>query len=261
MPRKMIKKGTFKKIYELVLPKIKRKTTSNAKIARRCSRSPFPTLEDGNVTIEVWGTMGSEKLIEWLYRENHTERIQLTLTPICNYQIKQKWPEPPFVNVNLFNSKATEKNNWIGYIGYQYPEDINLEEMVREQGNLNVWASLHHRDGRPFVKLHLNSKYQPSEKDLIRTYISHDKKQLAFLEKLSVNTGKDYIQTDVEIDAEQKHYIFSYNGTTVGSATLQKIDKNLAGQGIGKAFLRIAQFRFNENSDNKHYSTLVILAK
>lgn len=279
MPKKLIKKSTINKLSNFFFPKPKKQVSSNAesnfvnsffgktsdtaqyKIATQRGESPFITLEDGNINVEVWSTTNSRRLMGELYKKYHTEKITLTLTPACKYQMEQKWPEPPFVNVNLFNSQETEQDNWIGYIEFQEPDNIDFEGIIKKHGNVNVWASIHRKDGRYIALLHLSDKYKPAKEKVVETYSSHDESQIKILTDLSVETGKNYIEVDIEQSKDQKHYNFIYNGHIIGSATTQKIDKCLAGQKIDKAYLRIAKFRFQDEWDNKHYSPLVIQTK
>lgn len=278
MAKRLIKKSTINKIVKLFFTKPKKSrrlpeaeagfldaifddTLENVNIGDQFGESQYPTLDAGNTTIEVCGTMRSQTLMEKIYQKYHTKRIRLTLTPICDYQIQKKWPEPPFVNVNLFGSQSTELTNWIGYVEIKDPYDIDLESIVSEVGNVNVYASVHQRDDYCITKLHLSNKYKYNDGRFVETYISHDKQQIVDITNIACETGGNYIQVGIKKNPDQKHYDFLYNKKTIGGATVKKIDSCLKGKEIHKAFVKITKFRFDDELDNKHYSKLVIITK
>lgn len=51
-----------------------------------------------------------------LYQQYGEKHLQFSLTPICSYQEQMRWPEKPFLNVNVRGSLETTKDNWLGYI-------------------------------------------------------------------------------------------------------------------------------------------------
>lgn len=277
MRKKILKKSTLSKVAKLFAPKpsTTKEEMSKAernfvkamfedphdygKVGSQLGSSSYPTLENGIVDIDVLSTIDSRRLMGKIYQKHHTDKITLTLTPISDYQIKNQWPEPPFVNVNLFNSEKTSKDNWVGYIEMGGPDDVPLDEMVSKHGNVNVWASVHQKQGEYCTTLHLSNKYKYDEKKTVSSYISHNNIQIKYLTKLACDTGRDYIPVDILKDSDGKNYNFVYNKTVVGSASIKKIDGCLNGKELHRAFVRIAKFRFDD--DNKHYSSIILQIK
>lgn len=219
----------------------------------------FPTLEDGDIDPVVLGTGYSQPLLRSLYKKIKDSRTLLTLTPINQHQIKNKWPEPPFVNVNLYGSASTEKENWLGYIPID-PIGINFETILEEKGNVNVHASIHRDYGREYyIKLYISDKYNLDKSKYVDAYISHDKSQIKFLEELSCESGNDYVKVNMKKSSDKKHYSFTYRGTIIGTATCKKIDELIGDSVISDKLLAIKKFRFDDGSDNKHYSRLIMI--
>ncbi len=231
------------------------------KILNRFMKQPasdFPTLEPGDNDPLALGTEYNESLLKELYNQTKGARTLLTLTPICQYQIDKKWPEPPFVNVNLHGSVATEKNNWLGFIPNDDPLGINLEKIIQSQGNVNVHASIHKDRGQYWIQFYISDKYKVDPNTYIKTYISHDKNQAKLVKDISCETNKDYIRVDMKKTPDNKQYLFTYNGKIIGTASCKKIDDCIDGASISDTLLSIKKFRFDDDSDNKHYSTLII---
>ena len=275
MPKKLIKNSTINRIVKLLISKPKKRPTQEiaeqaflnsmatepfryTKIGDQLKENSYPTLDSGSVVLDVYGTINSRLLMGRIQKKYHNQKIKLTLTPICKYQIENKWPNPPFVNVNLLGSDSTTESNWIGYIDCNDPEGIDLEGIIDSRGNVNVWASLHRENGDYSTKLHLSSKYKYNSKKILKTYVSHTSEQIKILTTIACETGEDYIQVNMKELPDQKNYAFIYDGMEVGSATINKIDSCLNKQKIHKAFIRIVKFRFDDEDENKHYSPLII---
>lgn len=224
------------------------------------SKRSFFDLEDGEEDPVCLGTNYSQSILRQLYRQTKGEKIQLTLTPICSYQIQNKWPEPPFVNVNLPGSKATESYNWLGYIPLEDPTEIDFARLIEEHGNLNVRSSICKNGSEYYIKFFISKKYKPT--NVKKTYISHTEDQIDLIKKIACESGKDYIV--VSKKAKNKEYLFKYGNLILGTASCKKIDSVIGNKPVKSMSLSIKKFRFmedRENSeyeDNYHYSTLFI---
>lgn len=218
----------------------------------------FPTLEEGNIDPLVLGTNYSQPLLKSLYRQIRDSKTLLTLTPINQYQLKNKWPEPPFVNINLYGSTSTEKDNWLGYIPFDSSCEINFEKILKDQGNVNVHASIHKNHGECWIKLYINDKYKMTKNDYVQMYISHDSRQIKILEKTACELGNDYIKVDIKKEPNKNQYVFIYNKEIIGTASCKKVESQTDKILDKENYLSIKKFRFIDGTDNKHYSKLTI---
>ena len=217
------------------------------------------TLEPGTYDPKIFGADYSQSLLKALFQSSKGGDILLTLTPICDYQIKNKWPEPPFVNVNLFGSIATEKNNWLGYIPIDDPTEVDFAQIIQKYGNVNVHAKIQKSGHDFYISLQVSKKYRYDESKIIKTYVSYDSKQIAKMEKLSCESGRDYIKVTMQKTADNQYYAFVYKNKILGTASSKKIDNKISGIPKYRMYLSIKKFRFDDDSDNKHYSALLIL--
>lgn len=217
----------------------------------------FPTLDEGDIDPLVLGTQYSQSLLRTLYRRTGGKKTILTLTPICEYQIKKKWPTPPFVNINLPNSHVTERSNWLGFIPIDGPLDIDFEEIIKQKGNVNIYASIHRTKNEYWIQLFVNDKYKYSKDRLVKTFISHDKNQIKLLTDISYEIGRDHIK--VSLEKSLGKYICKYNGRAVGTASCSKIENCIGDNIINTSFLSIKKFRFDDEPKEKHYSPLTII--
>ena len=221
----------------------------------------FPTLDGGDVDPIVFGTEYSQPLLKSLYSKTRGQKTLLTLTPICPYQIEKKWPEPPFVNINTYGTVSTEKNNWLGYIPMVEPWDINFEKILGKLGNVNIQSTIKKRSGDYYIQLHLSQKYSTPKDNVIKTYISHDRKQIEMMVKISCDSGKDYIQVSLRKSSKSNNVEFVYNRKVIGTASVKKIAKCLNGKTKFDAFVRIVKFRFEDAGDDMHYSPLYLIIR
>ncbi len=68
----------------------------------------------GKLCLIGYGSKWAKTNLREVYKSTGGNSITLSITPPCEYQIKQGWPEPPFVNINTYRSTATTKSNWLG---------------------------------------------------------------------------------------------------------------------------------------------------
>lgn len=235
----------------MILSTVKKWCSDNLRLTSR----NYPTLDRGDVDPKIFGTDYSQSLLKQIYSQTKGKETLLTLTPICDYQIKNKWPEPPFVNVNLPGSRATEKANWLGYIPMDDPLGIDFEDILKKMGNVNVVSNIHKNGSEYWIEMHISGEYKRDEKKALRTYISHDEKEIGILEKIAHNSGDNYIKVDMKKSRDEK-YEFYYNRRKIGTASIKKIDNCIGENTIEKLFLKITHFRFTE--DNEHFSSLII---
>lgn len=79
---------------------------------------PLFEIDSGrNVCIAVNGFGSVQDKLEDLYWDSKGQGIKVQITPPCEFQKSQGWPEEPFVNVNYLGNRETTKANWLGYIG------------------------------------------------------------------------------------------------------------------------------------------------
>ena len=225
------------------------------------SRKANILLDYGDCDPVIFGTEYSQSLLKILYQQTDGKKTILTLTPICQYQIEREWPQPPFVNINLQGSSATERNNWLGYIPIDNPMDIDYEKLIKKYGNVDVNATIQKKGREYYIQLHISDEYKPDTNKIIKTYISHNQKQIQIMEKISCETGKDYVKVNIKKIQDNNQYVFTYGKIIVGTASIKKIDNCLKDNEISELFLHITKFRFDDDSDNKHYSPLFIFVK
>lgn len=217
-------------------------------------------LEEGKVDPLCLGTQYSQNLLMELYDDSHGKKILLSLTPICQYQILNKWPEPPFVNVNLHGSLATERNNWLGYISIEDPTDIDFNKLMDDYGQIDVVAKIRKTGREYYIQFFISEEYIPTK--IKKTYISHTKDQIEFLSKLAGECGKDYVP--ISVKKEAKKYTFLYDNAVIGTASCKKIDSIIGANALDKVSLFIKKFRFvgdkdvGEYENNYNYSTIYI---
>lgn len=69
------------------------------------------------------------------------EKIRFSITPKDDYQIKMGWPEGNFINVNIYPSTKTTKDNWLGYVPYDgKPAATKLAELVDSGKPVTCWG-------------------------------------------------------------------------------------------------------------------------
>lgn len=96
------------------------------------------TVEYGrNLIIPVYGEVyaqdSKQTALKRLYKQYGKKHLQFSLTPPSNYQIERKWPEQPFLNVNVRGSIQTTKENWLGYIHPFEPEEKDEKRLERKK--------------------------------------------------------------------------------------------------------------------------------
>lgn len=94
-------------------------------------------IPDGNQEIEVLGEQYRVEILQKIFKSTNGSKILFSLTPQSEYQKKEQWPRMPFVNVNLYGSKETFKDNWLGYIPGRFT-DIDLPKLFKSYKSVSV---------------------------------------------------------------------------------------------------------------------------
>ena len=259
MPKKLIKKNTFSKLCNQLFsgplkPTNHKSTNPDTPqvtiYSESTDKSGNPLLDFGPVDAEVHGNMYPycQSLLREIYRQTTGKDTIFTLTPICQYQIDKGWPEPPFVNINMYGSEATERENWLGYIPINY-SDIEYRQLINDNGNIDVHGCVK-RDGKDFVIILKASEEYSS----LFLRVQHDEGQIEYLTNLArSNPDTYYIQTIVSKDSDGLHYKFSYQDEIIAQVSSRKIKLWLNGDSlVDRAEISISHFR--EDYDNQHYS-------
>jgi len=78
----------------------------------------------GKLRIPVYGEQyGQGSSQTTLAKLKKSGAREFSITPPHQYQIQNRWPEPPFANVNIYGSLITSRANWLGYIAPGYNAD------------------------------------------------------------------------------------------------------------------------------------------
>jgi hypothetical protein len=119
-----------------------------------------------------------------------------TLTPRNAYQKKKDWPKEGCVNLNIYGSKTTEQDNWLGYI---LPSAQNINPAIAQMAsdmNLAVHGKIERLGDYWKLMLHLPWQYQArlqvklhrDEADLINIQSLIKKGQKSFYGNLIAET-------------------------------------------------------------------------
>ena len=259
MPKKLIKKNTFSKLCDRLFSgplkptnhKYTKPDTPQVTIySESADESGNPLLDFGAVDAEVHGNMYPycQSLLREIYRQTKGKDTIFTLTPICQYQIDKGWPEPPFVNINTYGSKTTERANWLGYIPIHY-SDIEYAQLIKDNGNIDVHGRVK-RSGKDYTII-LNASEEYAS---LTVNVQHKDDQISYLTKLArANEDVYYIQAIMSKDADGLHYSFKYKNRIIAQVSSRKVNLWLNGDKyVDRVEISISHFR--ENYDNQHYS-------
>lgn len=211
------------------------------------------TLNFGDYDPEIHGNMYDycQNLLRKLHTKTGAKDTLLTLTPICEYQINQEWPEPPFVNINTYGSKSTQKENWLGYIPIDFSE-IDFEQLIEDNGILNVHSHIKRTQGSYGIFLNVSDEYK-----MLEIYAQMDHKQIQAATYLAHKTSAYYLIVDPVLTPDGKHYDFLLKGHCIANVSSKKINAWLGDSEITKARLRIHKFRQTEY-DPGHYTSVTL---
>lgn len=211
-------------------------------------KTDYPTLDYGEIDAEIHGNLYDhcQSMLKTIYKNAKGKDVVLTLTPPCQYQIEKGWPELPFVNVNLYGSKATEKDNWLGYIPIDF-SDIDFGQIIKDNGNVNVHAHIEKNESYEII-LNVDSKYT-----MLTSNISHDQKQVDYLTQLASEIDGYYIDTTAKRLKDKPKFVFIHDKKIIAEVSAKKIDDWLDGyKMIDNVRVKIDHFRYDY--ENHHYS-------
>lgn len=217
----------------------------------------YPFLDYGPIDVEIHGNKYPycQNMLKQLYKETDGRNLVFTLTPICNYQVRQGWPEPPFVNINKKNSASTTKENWLGYIPIDFSR-IDFEQIIKDNGNINVHGHIE-KQGRDYILCtDISEKYC-----ILEMHAQMTDRQRDYIVSLAKKIDDYYIVTKPIRDEDGKHYTFYYRDKIpIASASSKKIDNWLKnGEDIAKANLRIHRFRQIYEGATKPYTDVSLI--
>lgn len=98
---------------------------------------------------EAWRSRTANKVVL-------NKPVKFSLTPKNDYQLKNKWPEGEFYNVNTYPSIETTQYNWAGYVSYVgKPTAAKIAELVASGASVSVWGFFELEDNELNVVLTL----------------------------------------------------------------------------------------------------------
>lgn len=214
------------------------------------------TLNIGDAKVEVFGDQYRKFETKNIFAKIGDQTFPVSLTKPTDYQVSQGWPKTPFVNVNKLGAKETSKENWLGYIPYEYGGDLDYESILSENDEVNAFAKIEKR-GRD---LEIVILVQPD----LRITVQHDEQAQKAISIL-VAHGKRGINCELSEEIIESgrnrgksHFAVNFHGHKIGDISAPKSAeiKNFVGENKFSARLSTRYF-----SEHPAYSTIRISRK
>lgn len=219
----------------------------------------------GDDEIEVYGDQYRSRIMARLYSRNGTHEFLVSITTISAYQITHNWPNPPFVNVNTFGSRTTEKDNWLGYIPFGYGNIINFPKIIGEHDEIAATARIEKRGNS--LELILMVNRENPEITEIEARVEH-KTEIEQRAVAIIANHTDKINVDLVSEKwpgkkykGQEFFVVKFHGHKIGELSMIK-SREITKYLDGKPYSAVLNLRYNQYSDhNDHYSSMIVYRK